>query len=195
MQSATPAPPKRASGNVVLVGMMGAGKTTVGKCLARQLGKTFVDSDDEIQRRTGVSIPHIFEVEGEEGFRRREACAIHDLMQRDDLILATGGGAVIAPENRVEMRNNGIVIYLKGSVYELWQRTRHDRNRPLLQTADPRAKLQELLIQRDPLYTEVADLVIHTGRQGVQTLVAELIRKLGLQTNKTQVHEPCKLSP
>ncbi|BBE52001.1 Shikimate kinase 1 [Ferriphaselus amnicola] len=193
MQTVDTAHPKRESGNVVLVGMMGAGKTTVGKCLARQLGKVFVDSDDEIQRRTGVSIPHIFEVEGEEGFRRRESCAIHDLMQRNGLILATGGGAVILPQNRIEMSDNGVVVYLKGSVHELWQRTRHDRNRPLLQTADPRAKLQELLSQRDPLYTEVADLIVHTGRQGVQTLVAELIRKLGLQANNTQAHEPCKL--
>lgn len=192
MQLNTIPPPKRASGNVVLVGMMGAGKTTVGKCLARQLGKTFIDSDDEIQRRTGVSIPHIFEVEGEEGFRRRESCVIHDLLQRNDIILATGGGAVIKSENRGEIRKNGMVVYLKGSVHELWQRTRHDRNRPLLQTADPRAKLQELLNQRDPLYTEVADLVVITGKQGVQTLVSELIKKLGLAPAHPQVTEPCK---
>lgn len=192
MQLNTTPLPKRASGNIVLVGMMGAGKTTVGKCLARQLGKTFIDSDDEIQRRTGVSIPHIFEVEGEEGFRRRESCVIHDLMQRNDIVLATGGGAVIKSENRGEICKNGLVVYLKGSVHELWQRTRHDRNRPLLQTADPRAKLLELLNQRDPLYTEVADLVVLTGRQGVQTLVAELIKKLGLAPTHPQVAEPCK---
>jgi shikimate kinase len=190
MQSETTPHPKRTSGNVVLVGMMGAGKTTVGKCLARQLGKTFIDSDDEIQRRTGVSIPHIFEVEGEEGFRRRESCVIHDLMQRNDIILATGGGAVIRPENRGEIRENGVVVYLKGSLHELWQRTRHDRNRPLLQTADPRARLQELLSQRDPLYTEVADLIVLTGKQGVQTLVSELIKKLGL--SPLNGSEPCK---
>lgn len=166
------------TGPIVLVGMMGAGKTTVGRCLARHLGKDFIDSDDEIQRRTGVSIPHIFEVEGEEGFRRREASVIHDLLQRNDIVLATGGGAVLGAESRVEMRRNGTVIYLKSSVHDLWQRTRHDRNRPLLQTADPRAKLQQLLEQREPLYSEVADLVVHTSKQGVQTLVHELMRKL-----------------
>lgn len=192
MQSATTASSKRASGNVVLVGMMGAGKTTVGRCLARQLGKTFIDSDDEIQKRTGVSIPHIFEVEGEAGFRKRESAVIQDLMLRDNLILATGGGAVLAAENRRQMQQHGTVVYLKGSVHELWQRTRHDRNRPLLQTADPRAKLQELLTQRDPLYTEVADLVIHTSRQGVQTLVSDLIRRLGLPPINPQASEPCK---
>jgi shikimate kinase len=192
MQSVPTAPSKRASGNIVLVGMMGAGKTTVGRCLARQLGKTFIDSDDEIQKRTGVSIPHIFEVEGEAGFRKRESAVIHDLMLRDDLILATGGGAVLAAENRQQMRQHGVVVYLKGSVHELWQRTRHDRNRPLLQTADPRAKLQALLIQRDPLYIEVADLIIHTSRQGVQTLVSDLIKKLGMHPINPQATEPCK---
>jgi shikimate kinase len=170
--------------------MMGAGKTTVGRCLARQLGRTFIDSDDEIQKRTGVTIPHIFEVEGEAGFRKRESLVIRDLMLRDNIVLATGGGAVLAAENRAAMREGGSVVYLKGSVHDLWQRTRHDRNRPLLQTADPRARLQELLIQRDPLYVEVADLIVHTGRQGVQTLVSDLIKKLGL----APLHgsEPCK---
>lgn len=192
MQSAIPAPSKRASGNVVLVGMMGAGKTTVGRCLARHLGKTFIDSDDEIQKRTGVTIPHIFEVEGEAGFRRREAAVIHDLLQRNDIVLATGGGAVLAAESRDEMSRNGTVVYLKGSAHELWQRTRHDRNRPLLQTADPRTRLQQLLSQREPLYTEVADFIVHTGRQGVQILVAELIKKLDIPP-LPQVNEPCKL--
>jgi 3-dehydroquinate synthase len=169
---------KRASGNIILVGMMGAGKTTVGKLLAKQLGKTFIDSDEEIQKRTGVSIPHIFDVEGEEGFRQRESCVIQDLLKQEGIVLATGGGAVLSPQNRYVLKQNGVVIYLKSSVHDLWQRTRHDHNRPLLQTADPRAKLQELLDQRDPLYAETADIVIHTGKQGVQILLDNLQRKL-----------------
>ncbi len=169
---------KRVSGNLVLVGMMGAGKTTVGKLLAKQLGKTFIDSDEEIQKRTGVTIPHIFDVEGEAGFRQRESSVIQDLLKQDDIVLATGGGAVLNPQNRSMLRQNGVVIYLKSSVHDLWQRTRHDHNRPLLQTADPRAKLQELVDQRDPLYAEVADITIHTGKQSVQILLARLQRKL-----------------
>ena len=169
---------KRPSGNVFLVGMMGAGKTTVGKLLAQQLDKTFMDSDEEIQQRTGVTIPHIFDVEGEAGFRQREAGVIQDLVTRDDLVLATGGGAVLSAQNRDALRSNGVVIYLKSSVNDLWQRTRHDRNRPLLQTSDPRAKLKELYELRDPLYTEVADLVMPTGKQSVHSLVQQLRQEL-----------------
>lgn len=170
--------PKRASGNIVLVGMMGAGKTTVGRMLAKQLGKTFVDSDEEIQKRTGVKISHIFDVEGEEGFRQRESAVLQDLARLDNIVLATGGGAVLRPDNREVLRQNGLVIYLKSGVHDLWQRTRHDHNRPLLQTANPRAKLQELFDQRDPIYAAVADHVIHTGRQSVQVLIARLIKKI-----------------
>lgn len=169
---------KRPSGNVFLVGMMGAGKTTIGRLLARQTGKEFIDSDEEIQRRTGVTIPHIFDVEGEAGFRQREAAAINDLVKHDNIILATGGGAVLSEENRVALKQNGMVVYLKSSVHDLWQRTRHDRNRPLLQTADPRAKLRELYEQRDPLYTQVADLVMHTGKQSAHNLVHKLQQEL-----------------
>ena len=171
---------KRPSGNVFLVGMMGAGKTTVGKLLAQQLGKTFLDSDEEIQRRTGVTIPHIFDVEGEAGFRQREAQAIHDLVLRDNIVLATGGGAVLAEQNRVALRGNGVVVYLKSSVHDLWQRTRHDRNRPLLQTADPRAKLKELYELRDPIYMQVADLVIPTGKQSAHSVLERLKQELQL---------------
>lgn len=166
---------------------MGAGKTTVGKLLARQMGKTFVDSDEEIQRRTGVGIPYIFDVEGEAGFRQREAAVIRDLVQRDNLVLATGGGVVLSAANRGELAHNGVVVYLKSTVYDLWQRTRHDRNRPLLQTEDPLARLKELYEQRDPLYTDVADLVIHSGKQSVQSLVLKLQHELDaiLGTNVT----------
>ena len=169
---------KLQSGNLILVGMMGSGKTTIGRTLARHLGKTFVDSDEEIQQRTGVAIAHIFDIEGEAGFRQREAAAIHDLVERDNMLLATGGGAVLAEQNRTMLKQNGIVIYLKASVHDLWQRTRHDRNRPLLQTVDPRAKLTELYHQRDPLYQEVADIVIQTGRQSAHSLMLQLVDEI-----------------
>jgi shikimate kinase len=172
---------RRPSGNIFLIGMMGAGKTTVGKLLARQTGKVFIDCDEEIQRRTGVTIPHIFDVEGEAGFRQRESAVIKDLVQRDNVVLATGGGAISSEDNRAELSHNGTVVYLKSSVHDLWQRTRHDRNRPLLQTADPRARLRELFEQRDPLYMQVADLVIHTGKQSVHNLVLKLQQELETQ--------------
>ena len=178
MQLNDPTLVKRPSGNIFLVGMMGAGKTTVGKLLAQQLGKTFVDSDEEIQQRTGVTIPHIFDVEGEAGFRQRETNVIQDLVRLDNLVLATGGGAVLNGQNCDALRSNGIVIYLRSSVHDLWQRTRHDRNRPLLQTADPRATLKNLYEQRDPLYSQVADLVISTGKQSVHSLVMQLQQEL-----------------
>lgn len=169
---------KLQSGNLILVGMMGSGKTTMGRALARHLDKTFVDSDEEIQKRTGVTIPHIFDIEGEAGFRQRESAAIRDLVERDDMVLATGGGAVLAEQNRALLQRNGIVIYLKASVHDLWQRTRHDRSRPLLQTADPHAKLAELFQQRDPLYREVADIVIHSGKQSTHVLMLHLSNEI-----------------
>ncbi|MBI5006515.1 MAG: 3-dehydroquinate synthase [Nitrosomonadales bacterium] len=171
-------PNKRNSSNIILVGMMGAGKTTVGKLLAKQLGKQFVDSDEEIQRRTGVTIPHIFDVEGEAGFRVRESGVIQELLEGDNIVLATGGGAILSPQNRAAMKQHGVVVYLKSNVHDLWQRTRHDHSRPLLQTENPRAKLQELHDLRDPLYTEAADLIMHTGKQSVQILLENLQQKL-----------------
>jgi shikimate kinase len=170
--------PKRLSGNIFLVGMMGAGKTTVGKLLAQQLGKVFVDSDEEIQQRTGVTIPHIFDVEGEAGFRQREASVIQDLVLLDNIVLATGGGAILNEKNREALCCNGIVVYLKSTIHDLWQRTRHDRNRPLLQTADPHAKLKNIYEQRDPLYAQVANLVMPTGKQSAQSLVLHLQQEL-----------------
>jgi shikimate kinase len=169
---------KRPSGNIFLVGMMGAGKTTVGRLLAQSLGKTFIDSDEEIQQRTGVTIPHIFDVEGEAGFRQREAGVIQDLVKFDNIVLATGGGAVLNAQSRDALHHNGIVVYLKSTVHDLWQRTRHDRNRPLLQTDDPRARLKELFEQRDPLYAEVADLLMPTGKQSVHNLIEQLQQEL-----------------
>jgi shikimate kinase len=190
MQTATTPLSKRLSGNIFLVGMMGAGKTTIGKMLAKQLGKTFVDCDQEIQHRTGVTITHIFDVEGEAGFRKRESATIRELVRRDNLVMATGGGAILNETNRVELSHNGIVVYLKGSVHDLWQRTRHDRNRPLLQTADPLIRLKELYKQRDPLYTETADLIIRSGKQSAQSLVLKLQQELDLFA--TSHATPCK---
>jgi shikimate kinase len=169
---------KLQSGNLILVGMMGSGKTTMGRALAKHLGKAFVDSDEEIQKRTGVTITHIFDIEGETGFRQRESAAICGLAGRSNMVLATGGGAVLAEQNRELLRQNGIVIYLKASVHDLWQRTRHDRNRPLLQTADPYAKLTELFQQRDPLYRQVADIVIQSGKQSAHALMLQLVEEI-----------------
>ena len=166
------------SGNLILVGLMGSGKTTMGRALAKHLDKAFVDSDEEIQQRTGVTIPHIFDIEGETGFRQRETAAIRELMERNDMVLATGGGAVLAEQSRELMQQNGIVIYLKASVHDLWQRTRHDRNRPLLQTADPHAKLTELFQQRDPLYLQVADIVMQSGKQSAHALMLHLVDEI-----------------
>lgn len=154
--------------------MPGSGKTTIGRLLARKLQKTFIDSDEEIQRRTGVTIPHIFDVEGETGFRQRESAALAELAQREDIVLATGGGAVLSPANRELLKQCGVVVYLKSSVHDLWHRTRHDQSRPLLQTADPRARIQALYEVRDPYYTEIADIVMHTGKQSVHLLLEKL---------------------
>lgn len=164
--------------NIILVGLMGAGKTTVGRLLARHLDKCFYDSDHELVRRNGVTIPVIFEVEGEAGFRKREEAVIDELSSLDNVVLATGGGAVLSAQTRALLKSRGTVVYLRGTVEELWQRTRHDRNRPLLQTADPKARLRELYTQRDPLYREVADVVIDTSRQNVNALVRQLEQKL-----------------
>lgn len=156
---------------------MGAGKTTVGKRLARRLGWEFYDADKEIEARCGVPITTIFDLEGEEGFRRREAQAIDDLTKMPCVVMATGGGAVMRAENREALRR-GEVIYLRASVDDLWRRTRHDRSRPLLQTADPRAKLTDLLKLREPMYREVATLVVETGQQPVGTVVDQVLRQL-----------------
>jgi shikimate kinase/3-dehydroquinate synthase len=164
--------------NVFLVGLMGAGKTTIGRILARRLGKRFIDSDHEIEARTGASIPWIFEIEGEESFRRREAEVIRDLCAEEGVVLATGGGAVLNPDTRASLKARGTVIYLRANVNSILMRTAHDKNRPLLQTADPRRKLEELLLQREPLYREIAELVIDTGRPNVQSMVQTILDQL-----------------
>ncbi|MDQ1814652.1 bifunctional shikimate kinase/3-dehydroquinate synthase AroKB [Massilia sp. CCM 9210] len=166
------------SENIFLVGLMGAGKTTIGRILARKLGKRFIDSDHEIEARTGATIPWIFEIEGEASFRRREAEVIRDLTAQDGLVLATGGGAVLDPASRAFLKQRGRVVYLRASVNSIMLRTTHDKSRPLLQTADPRKKLEELTAQREPLYREIADLVIDTGRPNVQSMVQTILTQL-----------------
>ena len=166
------------TGNIFLVGLMGAGKTSVGRLLAKRLGKPFFDCDQEIERRTGVKIPVIFEIEGEAGFRSREAAMLRELTARNDIVLATGGGAILREENRQALTQSGTVVYLRASLDDLWQRTRHDRSRPLLQTPDPRAKLEELFALRDPLYRAVATIVIDTGNQSLGNLANRLEQRL-----------------
>jgi shikimate kinase len=166
-----------ASRNIYLVGLMGAGKTTVGRQLARRLGREFLDSDHEIVARTGVPVSTIFEIEGEEGFRRREAQTIVELTAMPGIVLATGGGAVLNPENRRHLRDSGWVVYLNVPPALLYERTRHDRNRPLLRVADPLAKLEELYAVRDPLYRETAHFTVEGGRLVASGIVQLLLRE------------------
>jgi shikimate kinase len=168
----------KGTSNVFLVGLMGAGKTTVGRTLSRRLAKPFHDSDHEIEERTGVRVPVIFDIEGETGFRKREAEAIARLTALGGIVLATGGGAVLDPDSRLNLAGRGCVVYLHARPAELAKRLGRDRSRPLLQGADPRQRLEELYKTRDPLYREVADIVIDTGRQSVNSLVEILISKL-----------------
>lgn len=163
--------------NIYLIGLMGAGKTTVGRQLAKRLGRPFFDSDHEIVERTGVPIPTIFEIEGEEGFRRREMQTIHELTAGSDIVLATGGGAVIKPENRDRLRETGWVVYLDVPPLQLFERTRHDRNRPLLQVEDPLARLEALHAVRDPLYRETAHFIVSGGQLVASGIVHYLLRE------------------
>ncbi len=177
-----------ARGNIFLVGMMGAGKTTIGRLLASFLKKTFYDSDREIQKRTGVSIPLIFEIEGEAGFRKRETEMLSELVKTRNIVLATGGGAVLSAQNREMLKQSGTVIYLRATVDDLWRRTRQDKNRPLLQTQDPRTKLAELYTQRDPLYRETAHIIVESGKRSARHLAQLLAQQLtcsGLRSDET----------
>ena len=166
------------SGNIFLVGPMGAGKSTVGRQLAKTLGRDFYDSDKEIEKRTGVSISWIFEMEGEAGFRAREQKVIDDLSQLKDIVLATGGGAVLSDDNRRALRSRGNVVYLSASAEQLFRRTSKDKTRPLLQTDDPKQQITDLLEQRSPLYESVADIELRTGSQSIQHAVSEVIKQL-----------------
>ncbi|MCK9283125.1 MAG: shikimate kinase [Rhodocyclaceae bacterium] len=157
---------------------MGAGKTTVGRMLARRLGACFVDADHEIEARTGVSVAAIFEIEGEAGFRRREAQVIEEMTRETHLVLATGGGAVLDPANRKALSERGFVVYLSATPEILFQRTKSDRGRPLLQVEDRLAKLQSLYAQRDPLYREIAHLVVEVGRSQAPQVVRRILQAL-----------------
>ena len=159
---------------------MGAGKTAVAKVLAKKLGRRFFDADHVIEQRCGVKIPVIFEMEGEEGFRKREAQAIRDVTTEENIVLATGGGSVLLPENRKALKEHGTVIYLHANPLELWHRTKGGNERPLLRNGDAKAILENLYGIRDPLYREIADYVIETGKPSVNQLVNTLIMQLEL---------------
>jgi shikimate kinase len=170
--------------NVFLVGPMGAGKTTIGRLLAEELGKQFYDSDQVIEERAGADISWIFDVEGESGFRLRERAAIEDLCGMDNIVLATGGGAVMAEENRRHLRSRGFVVYLKATIAQQVERTKRDQKRPLLKNADdPKAKLAALMEMRDPLYAEVADLTVMTSRRSPRAVCNEILQQIRQAVN------------
>lgn len=166
------------AGNIFLVGPMGAGKSTIGRQLARLLKKEFKDADHEIEKRTGASIALIFEIEGEEGFRRREAAIVDELTNAKNVVLATGGGVVLDPVNLQLLRNRGQVVYLHAPLDVLVKRTRRDGNRPLLQTTDRRQRLEEIMKQREPLYLQEARIVINTDNRSPQAIAREIVTKL-----------------
>jgi len=163
---------------VFLVGPMGAGKTTIGMPLAKSLAKSFYDCDKEIELRTGANIPLIFELEGEQGFRKREALMLAEMAQLDDIVLATGGGVVLLEENRQLLKECGFVVYLTAPLDQLFQRTAKDRGRPLLETEDPLAKISQLLAQRTAFYEDVADLTVNTGDKNVKEVVSLISQAL-----------------
>ena len=166
------------SNNIFLVGPMGAGKSTIGRKLAKHLKLAFYDSDSEIEQRTGVTINTIFDIEGEEGFRKRENQVIDELTALSDIVLATGGGAVLNPDNRKLLSDRGTVIYLNADLKYLLKRTSRDQKRPLLKNGDPAAQLEKILSERGPYYQEVADLIISSNRRTVKSIVQEISDKL-----------------
>lgn len=170
--------PKR----VVLVGPMGAGKSTIGRLLAKELGYRFLDSDRIIEERCGANIPWIFDVEGEDGFRQRETAMLDELSGETGTVLATGGGAVMRAENHGLLKKNAVVVYLKTSIDQQVERTRKDRNRPLLQNDDPEGVLRRLFAIRDPLYTELADIVMFTDRKSPRLVVRQLVNRINPKT-------------
>jgi shikimate kinase len=166
--------------NIVLVGPMGAGKTTIGRMLAKELGFEFEDSDKVIEERCGADIPWIFDVEGEQGFRARESAIIKELGEKTGLVIATGGGAVLAPENRIALAQCGAVVYLRASVDQQYERTHRDKNRPLLQADNPREVLSRLFAVRDPIYTELADVIVQTDSKSPKSVVRQILSKLSV---------------
>ena len=164
--------------NIYLVGMMGAGKTSIGRLLSKRSRRRFYDSDHVIEERTGVTIPTIFDLEGEQSFRDREEAVIAELAGLSNIVLATGGGAVLRENNRRALCSSGIIVYLRGSIEDLWRRTRKDKNRPLLLTDNPRQKLAEIYSVRDPIYSSVADIIIETGNPSMQSLEQDVEARL-----------------
>ena len=172
--------PKR----VVLVGPMGAGKSTIGRMLAKELGYRFMDTDRIIEERCGANIPWIFDVEGEDGFRQRESAMLSELASDPQTVLATGGGAVIREENHSHLKRDAVVVYLKASLEQQVERTRKDKNRPLLQNDNPEAVLRRLFALRDPLYTELADIVMFTDRKSPRLVVRQLFNQMNPKSSK-----------
>lgn len=169
----------KALNNIFLVGPMGAGKTTIGRLLAEELGKQFVDSDQVIEERAGADISWIFDMEGEPGFRLRERAAIAELCALDNIVLATGGGAILAEDNRRHLRGRGFVVYLKATIAQQVERTKRDQKRPLLRGVDdPRARLTALMEIRDPLYSEVADITVMTSRRSPRAVCNEILQQI-----------------
>ncbi|MEZ5538326.1 MAG: shikimate kinase AroK [Thiolinea sp.] len=171
--------------NIILVGLMGAGKSTIGRQLARRCKLAFYDSDKVIEERTGVNIPTIFDIEGEAGFRDREEKVISDLCRLDNIVLATGGGSVLREPNRECVKSSGYVVYLRASAEQLYQRIRHDKNRPLMQTDNPLQTLRDLLKARENYYLDVADLVVPTGKQRASNITRHIMQKLKKSQDKS----------
>ncbi len=165
--------------NIYIVGPMGAGKSTIGRQIAQQLHLEFVDSDAEIERRTGAEIAWVFDVEGEDGFRKREADVISDLTEQQGIVLATGGGSIISKDVRNKLSARGFVVYLETTIDKQVARTQRDKRRPLLRSDNPRQVLEDLAGERNPLYEEIADLTVHTDDQSAKLVAKEIIDKLG----------------
>jgi len=164
--------------NIILIGPMGTGKTTIGRQLAKNLSVSFYDSDHEIEKRTGVKISIIFEIEGEEGFRRRETQILNELSQMNNIVLSTGGGAVTKAENRKTLKNNGHIIYLKSSPEILFKRTADDKNRPLLQTDNRLIQIRKILAEREPIYIEMADEIIDSEKKSSKQIIQKILEQI-----------------
>jgi shikimate kinase len=169
---------KKPQDNIFLIGPMGSGKTTIGRHLAKVLKLEFIDSDRAIEQRTGADIPWIFDIEGEEGFRKRERAVIEELTRQRGIVLATGGGAVIDPLNRADLAMHGVVVFLQASVEKILSRTTKSQSRPLLQTENPRERVEELLAARDALYREIADIIVDTDKRGIKSTVNLILDQL-----------------
>ena len=165
-------------GNIILIGPMGSGKTSTGRMLAKEMGYAFADTDEEVTKRTGVSIAYIFDVEGEEGFRKRECLALKECLNDNNTILSTGGGIVLSKENRDLLQDRGTVVYLQTSIRSQVKRTASTNNRPLLQNKDPEETLEKLMLTRAPLYEEIADITIMTDNKSLQEMSKEIQRAI-----------------